>query len=95
MALAGTKIPEKPPNHSHFKDRPCGTQHSGWLKGHHPKQPGKLVKRKVCFAWYYPGYSRNNCSWSCSVKIRNCGKYFVYFLSNAPTCYLRYCAENK
>ena len=36
MAPAGRKIPEKPPNHSHFKDRPCGTQHLGWLKGHHP-----------------------------------------------------------
>ena len=91
MAPAGTRIPEKPPNYSNGSDGPCGTYHPGWLNGHHPKQPGQLVKRKVCFA-YQRAY---NCQWSNYVRIRNCGKYFVYFLGNAPSCYMRYCAENK
>ena len=94
MAPAGTRIPEKPPNFSNYLDGPCGTFYPGWLNGHHPKQPGQLVNRKVCFEnkgniW------RSKCQWSNYVKIRNCGKYFVYFLSNVPTCNLRYCAENK
>ena len=93
MAPAGTRIPEKPPNFSDWRYGPCGTLYPGWLNGHHPKQQGKLVKRKVCFAKYR--YGRNNCYWSNYVKIRHCGKYFVYFLSNAPGCSMRYCAENK
>ena len=91
MAPAGTRISEKPPNPSYSQGL-CGTYYPGWLNGHHPKQPGQLVNRKVCFVHTH---YRNNCYWSNSVKIRNCGKYFVYFLSNAPTCALRYCAENK
>ena len=91
MAPAGTRIPEKPPNYSNGSDGPCGTYYPGWLNGHHPKQPGQLVKRKVCFALR----RNNNCPYSNYVKIRNCGKYFVYFLGNAPSCYMRYCAENK
>ena len=97
MAPAGTRIPEKPPNFSDWRYGPCGTLYPGWLKGHHPKQPGQLVKRKVCFAnktHYYPHHIYI-CSWSNYVKIRHCGKYFVYFLSNAPGCSMRYCAENK
>ena len=94
MAPAGTRIPEKPPSYSSYLDGPCGTRHPGWLNGHHPKQPGQLVNRKVCFVYKYYNY-RNNCCWSNSVKIRNCGKYFVYFLSDARPCSVRYCAENK
>ena len=98
MAPAGTRIPEKPPSYSSYLDGPCGTRHPGWLNGHHPKQPGELVKRKVCFAenYYYSwAQNRNNCRYSNHIKIRNCGKYFVYFLSNVPACNARYCAENK
>ena len=97
MVPAGTRISEKPPNYSSYTERPCGTYYPGWLNGHHPKQPGQLVKRKVCFANFYRNMYRRSCLYSNYVKIRNCGKYFVYFLSDAPThsCQLRYCAENK
>ena len=97
MAPAGTRIPEKPTNYSSYTENPCGTYYPGWLNGHHPKQPGQLVKRKVCFANFYKNMYRRRCLYSNYVKTRNCGKYFVYFLSDAPThsCQLRYCAENK
>ena len=95
MAPAGTRIPEKPPNYSNGSDGPCGTYYPGWLNGHHPKLPGQLVKRKVCFTYSNYYRYRSNCPWSNYVKIRNCGKYFVYFLGETPYCYSRYCAENK
>ena len=71
MAPAGTRIPEKPPSFSNRLDGPCGTQFPGWVNGNHPKQPGQLVKRRVCFAYYYPPASlSNNCYWSNYVKFQ-------------------------
>ena len=79
---SGTKMSEKPvPNHK------CGFYVTGWVKGSHPKTLGEMKHAKVCF-----NYSGNDCYWSNSIKILNCGSYFVYELPYTPGCSLGYCS---
>ena len=82
---AGDHIPEKcvPKRH-------CGTNATGWLNGKHPTIREGLVTRQVCFHW-----GRNCCLWKIDIKIRNCGKYYVYQLNRIKFCYLRYCGEKS
>ena len=90
MAPAGKRLPERPPKFSNYHEGVCGTHFTGWLRGHHPKKAGELVNRTVCFK----SSGSSNCGGgSRSVRIRNCGSYFVYYLVNAPGCSIRYCAE--
>ncbi|MBI4705283.1 MAG: hypothetical protein HY744_29600 [Deltaproteobacteria bacterium] len=80
---AGTKMPTwVPPYYG------CGTHAPGWLNGGYPSVNDGQVTRTVCFNW-----SGNNCMWSASVQVRNCGAYYVFQLPNAPACNLRYCGE--
>ena len=83
MSPAGTKMLEVT-----IPDYKCGTHATGWLNGTHPDLLGETVDRTVCFNW-----ASNSCTWSSSVKVKNCGGYFLYYLPKAPNCQLRYCAE--
>ena len=66
----------------------CGASCPGWLYGGHPSAADGQVTRTVYFNHgYCYGYSR-------SIKVRNCGSYYVYYLSGTPTCNLRYCGTN-
>ena len=67
----------------------CGTYFTGWLSGGHPTVADGQVTRTVCFS---SGY--RCCYYSTSIKVRNCGSYYVYYLSGTPTCNLRYCGTN-
>ena len=64
----------------------CGSYYSGWLSGGHPTVADGQVTRTVYFncgsCYHYPT----------SIKVRNCGSYYVYYLSGTPTCNLRYCS---
>ena len=66
----------------------CGTSCPSWLSGGHPSVADGQVTRTVYF----------NCgscySYSTSIKVKNCGSYYVYYLSGTPTCDLRYCGTN-
>ena len=53
----------------------------------HPANEGEKVNGTVCFA-----IDIDECFWSESIEIVNCGEYFVYNLPEVPTCHLRYCA---
>lgn len=55
----------------------------------HPTVAEGIVSRQVCFHW-----SGNPCKWSRFIRVRNCGKYYVYLLFETPTCYLRYCGNS-
>ena len=70
----------------------CYTFCPGYLpSGSHPKTPGELVENvKVC----------RNCNGKMcnskvgnNVKIRHCGDYFVYYLTEPVVTFLRYCTE--
>ena len=66
----------------------CGTYYTGWLSGGHPTVAAGQVTRTVYFRSYYSFYY-----YSTSIKVRNCGSYYVYYLSGTPAgCYLRYCS---
>ena len=83
MTPAGTKIPEVAPPVLH-----CGTSGPGWLNGAHPDGLGQTVSREVCF-----NYAGDKCYLKKTIKVTNCGGFYVYELPRTPACYNRYCAE--
>ena len=83
---AGTRMPTScPPEYR------CNTYATGWLNGGHPTVADGQVSRTVCFHW-----NGKCCDWSTNIKVRNCGSYYVYYLSGTPggSCSLRYCGTN-
>ena len=78
---AGTKIPE-----TLVPWQSCGTYVGGYIsKGTHPKTLGEVINAEVCFSKAgYNGSSKTveNCNSKTSIKILNCGSYFLYELPN-------------
>ena len=66
----------------------CGTDVPGWLSGVHPTVAEGVVTRRVCYTWY-----NNCCKWNNTIRVRNCGAYYVYELSWTPVCPARYCGN--
>ena len=83
MNPAGTKIPEVAPPLGQ-----CGTNAPGWLNGAHPDGLGQTVSREVCF-----NYFGNKCWTKTTIKVINCGGFYVYELPRTSICPHRYCAE--
>ena len=83
---AGTRMPTSCP--PIFR---CGANAPGWMNGGHPTVADGQVTRTVCFH-----YSGDCYRWSTNIKVRNCGSYYVYYLSGTPNgfCPLRYCGTN-
>ena len=73
----------------------CNTQHGGILIGDHPREPGKIVERKVCFG--------NDCStfetkrFLRNIRVINCNQFFLYELETVTNAYAkeRYCTETN
>ena len=67
----------------------CRTHAPGWLSTPHPSENDGIVSGTVCFNWV-----GNCCLWSTNIRIRNCGRFYVYEL-RPPTagCHLRYCGN--
>ncbi|CAH3133277.1 unnamed protein product [Porites lobata] len=83
---AGTRMPTScPPTYR------CNTDATGWMNGGQPSVADGQVSRQVCFHW-----TSGCCQWSTNIKVRNCGSYYVYYLSGIPTvfCRLRYCGTD-
>ncbi|XP_068671272.1 uncharacterized protein [Montipora foliosa] len=81
---AGDKIPNtRPP-----QTLRCGTHAPGWIKGSNPAVADGDVTRTVCYFW-----SGNDCRWNNSIKVKNCGAFYVYELQKPPICWLRYCGD--
>ena len=77
---AGTRMPTScPPKNQ------CNTHASGWLNSTHPTVDDGQVNGTVCFHWV-----SDCCHWSSSVKVINCGGYYVYYITGTPACSLRY-----
>lgn len=69
----------------------CGTFAPGWLSGTHPTLAEGAVEREVCFHWF--AWRSDCCLFSTFIKVRNCGKFYVYKLRPPPVCSLRYCGN--
>ena len=67
----------------------CGTHAPAWLNGEHPTVADGQVNRTVCFHW-----ESDCCHWSTNIEVRNCGSYYVYYLTGTPACNLRYCGTD-
>ncbi|XP_032230403.1 uromodulin isoform X1 [Nematostella vectensis] len=81
---AGDVIATSCPPMSH-----CGTYITGWMKGGLPYDViDKSVEREACFH----KSDENCCLEKRTIKARNCGKFFVFKLENAPLCG-RYCGH--
>ena len=68
----------------------CGTAISGWMNGAHPTVSDGKVTRRVCYC-----YDGNCCYMLDNIEVVNCGKYYVYKLSEPPSCSLRYCGSDN
>jgi len=83
VGSAGSKLTENNPGKYN-----CGSRATGYLTSGHPSLRGSEKTVRVCFQWSYA------CQWQSSVKIINCGDYFVYYLPSVPmSTYGRYCTE--
>ncbi|PFX27261.1 Oncoprotein-induced transcript 3 protein [Stylophora pistillata] len=67
----------------------CGTHAPGWLNGAHPTVADGIVRVSVCFHWNW-----RCCRWSTTIRVRNCGGFYVYELGSPPYCHLRYCGAS-
>ena len=65
----------------------CGTQ-QGWLNGSYPTPcptvAEGLVTRKFCYRDH-----NNCCRWNNSIKVKNCGGYYMYELQKPPPCFMK------
>ncbi|XP_031569003.1 uncharacterized protein LOC116303577 [Actinia tenebrosa] len=68
--------------------RRCGTASPGWMDGTHPLVQDGIVMRTVCFHWF-----EDCCRWKVTIKVRKCGRFYVYQLHSTPACYMRYCGN--
>ena len=83
-STAGSKMP----TNCTQKNR-CNTIASGWLSGINPSPQEGIVTRTVCFSFI------SGCCWQqTSIRVRNCGLFYVYYLTETPGCYYRYCVTN-
>ncbi|XP_031565596.1 pancreatic secretory granule membrane major glycoprotein GP2-like [Actinia tenebrosa] len=71
----------------------CGTHMAGWMKGSHPQPSQGITDAKVCI--HYP--EQNNCCVGEEpIKVRNCGRFYVYKLKPAEIgCFSRYCGNGR
>ncbi|XP_068719980.1 uncharacterized protein [Montipora capricornis] len=81
QGAAGTRMPTSCP-----PARACSTSAPGWLNGEHPSVADGQVSRTVCFHYF-----AKCCVLSTTIKVRNCGSFYVYYLDGVPICSLRYC----
>ena len=65
----------------------CGTHATGYLTGGHPGVNDGIVERTVCFS-----YNKKCCMWRRTIKVLNCGSFYVYKINGTPGCRLRYCS---
>ncbi|XP_053404804.1 uncharacterized protein LOC123555193 [Mercenaria mercenaria] len=67
----------------------CGTHIPLWLKGTPPSQSDGIVTREVCGA---SADDSDCCQYKDTIRVKNCGSFFVYELKSTRGCSRAYCA---
>eukprot|EP00058_Branchiostoma_floridae_P018182 XP_002603671.1 hypothetical protein BRAFLDRAFT_98619 [Branchiostoma floridae] len=81
-SLAGGQMPTScVPRYS------CGTPGPVWMNGTHPDEPGVVADATAC-----AHVGRNCCQFPSAMRVKNCGDFFVYYLTRTPGCGMAYCA---
>jgi len=62
----------------------CDADFPAWLIGDHPTVAEGKVTRSVCIHRF-----ENCCDESCSIKVQNCGSYYIYYLKDLIHCNFR------
>ena len=84
QGAAGTQMAVKCP-----PLKTCGGNFPGWLDGVHPTVAEGIVRRKACFHKF-----EDCCATSLTIKVKNCGSYYVYQFYPTLGCNLRYCGSD-
>ena len=84
MDPAGVQMAFKP-----LTSGQCATVVTGWLSSAPPNMADGIVSGKVCFHW-----RSEACKWSQDIKVRNCGRFYVYKLQPTFGCPMRFCGQN-
>ncbi|XP_046568264.1 oncoprotein-induced transcript 3 protein-like [Haliotis rubra] len=71
---------------SHVDINSCGANYPGWLNGTHPSINDGTVYRVVCVSGY-----NDPCRKQVTIRVKNCGHYYVYYLMKMHGCSERYC----
>ena len=66
----------------------CGTHVPIWMNGAHPTARNAMATVDVC------GHTPSGgcCAYKDTIRVKNCGNYFVYYLKPTRGCSLAYCA---
>jgi len=84
QGAAGTKMVTTCP-----PEKRCDANFPAWLSGDHPTVADGKVTRKVCIR-----KQEDCCQENVSIKVKNCGSYYIYKLSNPGVCETRYCSTD-
>ncbi len=88
MGNAGNRMLDYCPLATGSSGHKCGAYYQGWItSGSKPSVYDGEVSRLVCFS----SYRACSCQYQQQIKIRNCGSFYVYWITSVPTCSLRYC----
>ena len=85
---AGNKMLSSCPVGMSTKMNRCGSYYQGWLQ---PRNQPAISEGEVSGTVCFSPPDSCQCSHSKQIKLRNCGKYLVYFFDGVPKCNSRYC----
>ena len=84
---AGTQMITSPLPNDETEFR-CRTFAGSWLDCTHTSTIDGEIQRRPCFA-----YGGNPCLTTTSIKVVNCGSYYLYYLYSPSPCASRYCGS--
>ena len=70
----------------------CGTHVPLWMNGAHPTVADGIVRRNICGK---QSGAAGCCTYKDAIEVKNCGTFYVYFLTPTRGCSVGYCAGEE